>query len=100
MSSLIQTIAIKGVEKHEEALEATKRLKKFLEGKGTNVRAFWALEAGAASGVALIAIEFPNAAAWAKLVDDREPDMEEFRRRFVQAEHVVGTSLMQEIELS
>ena len=97
--SLVQTIAIKGVEKHEEALAATKRMKEFLEKKGANVRAFWAIEAGAASGVAVIAAEYPNAAAWAKLVDEGDPEMDEFRRRAVQSQHVVGTSLLQEIDL-
>jgi hypothetical protein len=98
MSKIVQTLTVKGVEDHETALDATKRMKTFLEGKGAKVSAWWAIEAGEAAGITQIRIEFPNAAAWAALVDS--PDMDEFRSRAVQARHVVGASLLQEVDLS
>ena len=45
---------------HDEALEEVKRVKKFMEGKGVGVRAFWAIEAGAESGTATIAFVVPE----------------------------------------
>ena len=100
MSKLIQSTTFRFEGNHEEALEEVKRLKKFMEGKGVGVRAFWAIEAGAESGTATVAYEFPNAAAWAALVDSEEPELQAIRRRGAESHLVVNTGLLQEIDLS
>ena len=100
MSTLIQTTTVRFEGDHEAALEEVKRIKKFMEGKGVQVRAFWAIEAGAESGTATVAYEFPNAAAWAALVDSDDPELQTMRRRGVESHVTVSTALLQEIDLS
>jgi hypothetical protein len=97
---LVQSLTLKIEENHEEALEAIKQLKTAMAGKGVTVRAFWAIEAGSESGTATVALEFPNAAAWAALVDSDDPELREMRRRGVEAHVVVNSSLLQEVDLS
>lgn len=99
MGSFVQTITVKVKENHAEALAAAKRYREFMEKKGAKVSAVWNIEAGAASGVATIVVAFPDAAAWAKLVDDHGPELTELRNRAVKAESVIATSLLQEIDL-
>jgi len=101
MARLIQTVTVKMLQGgHEEALAAIKRYKKFMEGKGATVTVAFALEAGPWSGHATVATVFPNATAWAKLVDDESPEMAEVRKRALQGTNVVSTSLLQEVDLS
>jgi hypothetical protein len=100
MSKLIQSVTLRVTENHEQALKEIKELKTFLEGKGVGVRAFWVLEGGAESGSAVVAMEFPNAAAWAALVDSDDPELQAMRRRGVEHPNVVtATALAQEVEL-
>jgi len=99
MGNFVQTITVRVKENHEEALAATKRYKQFMESKGARVSAYWAIEAGPASGYATIVTAFPNATAWAKLVDDKSEEMNQLRSRAAKAESVVSTSLLQEIDL-
>jgi hypothetical protein len=99
MGSFVQTITVRVKDNHEEALAAAKRYKEFMEKKGAKVSAVWNIEAGAASGVATIVTAFPNAAAWARLVDDSSVELTELRKRAVKAESVIATSLLQEIDL-
>jgi hypothetical protein len=47
-----------------------------------------------------VAFEFPNAAAWAKLVDSQDPELEQMRRRGAEANVTVNSTLLQEIDLS
>ena len=101
MSVLIQSITMKVEANNDQALKEVKQVKDFLNTKGVTVRAFWALEAGAESGLATVAMEFPNAAAWAALVDSEDSELQAMRRR--GAEHpgvVVNSQLLQEIDLS
>jgi len=101
MTVLVQSITMKVEANNEQALEEVKRLKSFLAAKGVTVRAFWAIEAGMESGLATVAMEFPNAAAWAALVDSEDSELQAMRRR--GAEHpgvVVNSQLLQEIDLS
>ena len=100
MSTLIQSTTFRFEGDHEAALEEVKRIKKFMEGKGVQVRAFWAIEAGAESGTATVAYEFPNAAAWAALVDSDDPELQTMRRRGVESHVTVSSALLQEIDLS
>jgi hypothetical protein len=91
---------MKVVSNNEEALQEIKRLKTFLGEKGVSVRAFWAIEAGMESGLATVAMEFPNAASWAALVDSEDPALQAMRRRGAENPGVVVNSqLLQEIEL-
>jgi len=100
MSKLVQSITLKVQENHDQALQEIKSLKTFLETKGVGVRAFWLIEAGAESGNAVVAMEFPNAAAWADLVDSDDPELQAMRRRGVEHPNVViATALAQEIDL-
>ena len=100
MSKLVQSITLKVQENHDQALQEIKSLKTFLEGKGVGVRAFWIIEGGAESGNAVVAMEFPNAAAWAALVDSDDSELQAMRRRGVEHPNVVtATALAQEIEL-
>ena len=100
MSKLVQSITLKVQENHDQALQEIKGLKTFLEGKGVGVRAFWIIEGGAESGNAVVAMEFPNAAAWAALVDSDDPELQAMRRRGVEHPNVVtATALAQEIDL-
>ena len=62
--------------------------------------AFWAIEAGSASGTAAVALEFPNAAAWAALINSEDAELLEMRRRGVEANIAVTSSLLQEVDLS
>jgi hypothetical protein len=100
MSTVVQSITLKVRENHEEALQEIKQLKAFLQGKGVGVRAFWIIEGGVESGNAVVAMEFPNAAAWAALVDSQDPELQAMRRRGVEHPNVViATALAQEIDL-
>jgi hypothetical protein len=101
LSKLVQSITLKVQENHEQALKEIKELKTFLEGKGVGVRAFWTLEAGVESGTGVVAMEFPDAAAWAALVDSQDPEIQAMRRRGVEHPNVViATTLLQEVDLS
>ena len=100
MSKIVQSTTFRLVANHDEALGEVKRVKKFMESKGVGVRAFWAIEAGAESGTATVAFEFPNAAAWAELVDSQDPELEKMRRRGAEANVTVNSALLQEIDLS
>jgi hypothetical protein len=101
MAKIIQTNTVKMLEEGErkEALEAMKRYKKFMEGKGASVSVAFAIEAGPAAGYTTVATTFPSAAAWAALVDDEGPELTEVRNRFLKAKNIVSTSLMQVIDL-
>jgi len=101
MSVLIQSITMKVEANNDQALKEVKQVKDFLNTKGVTVRAFWALEAGAESGLATVAMEFPSAAAWAALVDSEDPELRAMRRRGAENPGVVVNSqLLQEIDLS
>jgi hypothetical protein len=100
MSKLVQSVTLKVEANHEEALQEVKRVKAFLEPKGVVVRAFWEIEAGVESGTGVIAMEFPDAAAWAALVDSQDPELQAMRRRGVESHAVIATALLQEIDLS
>src|SRR6516225_11951296 len=100
MSKLSQSTTFRTEGNPEAALEEVKGIKKFMEGKGVGVRAFWAIEAGAESGAATVAYEFPNAAAWAELVDSQDPELGKMRRRGAEANVTVNSALLQEIDLS
>ncbi|MGO8861841.1 MAG: hypothetical protein ACLQRH_13895 [Acidimicrobiales bacterium] len=100
MSKIIQSTTFRIETGGEAALEEMKRIKKLMEGKGVGVRAFWAIEAGAESGTATVAYEFPNAVAWGKLVDSQDPELVELRRRGAESNVMVSTALVQEIDLS
>jgi hypothetical protein len=100
MSKLIQSTTFRFEGNAHAALDEVKQIKKFMEGKGVGVRAFWAIEAGAESGMATVAYEFPNAAAWAALVDSDEPELQTLRRRGAESHVTVSTALLQEIDLS
>jgi hypothetical protein len=101
MSKLVQSITLRITDNHEQALKEIKELKTFLEAKGVGVRAFWTLEGGAESGTGIVAMEFPDAAAWAALVDSDDAEMQALRRRGVEHPGVViGTALLQEVDLS
>ena len=47
-----------------------------------------------------MAFEFPNAAAWAELVDSQDPELGKMRRRGAEANVTVNSALLQEIDLS
>ena len=101
MAKLVQSVTFKVEANHDEALQEIKGLKAFLEGKGVGVRAFWTIEAGAESGTGIVAMEFPNAAAWAALVDSEDPELVAMRRRGAESHGaVVATALLQEVDLS
>ena len=100
MSKLIQSVTLKIETNHDQALEEIKKLKTFLKGRGVEVRAFWAIEAGAESGTATIAMEFPNASAWGAMVDSQDAELEAMRRRGVESGVAMNTALLQEIDLS
>jgi hypothetical protein len=100
VSKLVQSVTFKAQGGHEEALQEIKGVKTYLESKGVGVRAFWIIEGGVESGSAVVAMEFPNAAAWAALVDSQEPELQAMRRRGAENPGVViATALAQEIDL-
>ena len=101
MAKIIQTVTVKMLEdgEHKEALEAIKRYKKFMEGKGASVSVAFAIEAGPASRYTTVATTFPSATAWAKLVDDESTEMTEVRNRALKAKNIVSTSLLQAVDI-
>jgi hypothetical protein len=101
MAKIIQTVTVKMLEEseHNEALEAIKRYKKYMEGKGASVSVAFAFEAGPASGYTTVATTFPSATAWAKLVDDNSAELTEVRNRALKAKNIASTSLLQVIDI-
>lgn len=99
MGSFIQTVGLNIKHDKLEALAAVKRYKAFMEKRGAKVSAWLAIEAGQASGVGVVATVFPNASAWAKLVDDKSEELNIMRHMGVSSDVVTGTALAQEIDL-
>jgi hypothetical protein len=99
MGSFIQTVGLKVKDNHLEALAAVKRYKTFMEKRGAKVSAYLAIEAGQTSGHAVVATVFPNASAWAKLVDDKSEELNIMRYAGITSDTVTGTALAQEIDL-
>jgi len=102
MSKLVQLITVKIVDDHDHA-EAMANLKKMKEGlapHGIDVAAHMAIEAGPASGHAVISLAFPSAAKWAEMVDSDNEHLKNLRKKMLENNaNIVSTSLLQEVEL-
>ena len=102
MSKLVQTITVKIVNDHDHAaaLEGLKKIKAGLAPHDIGVAAHIALEAGPASGHAVISFAYPSAAKWAEMVDSDNPELQELRQKMLKNNaNLVSTSLLQEVEL-
>ena len=81
MAKLVQSLTFRLEENHDEAMGAIKQLKTSMASRGVTLWAFWAIEAGLESGTAAVPLEFPNAAAWAALVNSEDAELLEMRGR-------------------
>lgn len=104
MSAVVQTFNMVSKEgRLKEARKEIKRAKKIYKKRGaTSVRVFWAIDAGDRSGVVTMAVEYPSAKAYAKVVDSEDDQMRAVRRHLANGAgpvQILGTSLLREVKV-
>jgi len=102
MSVILQTFTIRAKKgKLEEARAEVEKAKElYLRRGASSARLFWAIEAGANSGDAILAVEYANAAAWAAVVDSDDDEMRGVRQHLANRKgpvEILGTSLLREV---
>ena len=103
MAKLVQTMTMKVKSTSDsdraKALETLKKIKSAMAPHGIGVSAHLSIEAGPASGYVTVSYQFPSAVKWGELADSNKDTLQKLRQEIVGHADIVGTSLLQEIEL-